>query len=220
MRRESGRRSRRTVKKDVASETVLLGPLEDDKGVAGQGGQDMSDEQGTEPQTPSLADDASTEETASNDLEAQGGTGAPDLAGGSAVGSTPPGPADPLLSKTVAELTTQELGDVIRRFVRVEPRESFPSGVHVNSGPPGFDNSGGHANFDPKSVLGQRGFDPTRAGVHVNSGPPGFDNSGGHANFDPKLALEATVVTLPDGGRVTLPPGSVNITVRGFRITR
>ena len=28
----------------------------------------------------------------------------------------------------------------------------FRSGVHVNSGPPGFVNGGGHANFDPEFV--------------------------------------------------------------------
>jgi len=57
----------------------------------------------------------------------------------------------------------------------------------------------------------------------VNSGPPGHANEPGHANFDPgtKSILEAVVVTLPDGFRVSLPEGvPVNMTIRGFRITR
>jgi hypothetical protein len=46
------------------------------------------------------------------------------------------------------------------------------AGSHVNSGPPGFVNGGGHANFDPR--VAQPGNVGGLAGVHVNSGPPGF----------------------------------------------
>ena len=89
------------------------------------------------------------------------------------------------------------------------------SGAHVNSGPPGFVNGGGHANFDPGSI----------AGSHVNSGPPGFVNGGGHANFDPSTVFnpgrDLTRVTLPGGLRVDVPAtGAFDMTVRGTRIRR
>jgi hypothetical protein len=101
-------------------------------------------------------------------------------------------------------------------------------GVHVNSGPPGHANEPGHANFDPKrgrisSRPAERPDLATR-GVHVNSGPPGHANEPGHANFDPKVhpaaGEELLHVTLPDGSRLTLPPGPIDITVRGYRIRR
>lgn len=73
-----------------------------------------------------------------------------------------------------------------------------------------------------RTVLGRLDPDALRSGVHVNAGPPGFENSGGHANFDPKSRLTnpAEQLTLPDGARVTLPEGPVDITIRGFRIQR
>lgn len=76
------------------------------------------------------------------------------------------------------------------------------AGVHVNSGPPGFVNGGGHANFDPKLA----------ASPHVNSGPPGFVNGGGHANFDPKVA-GSQIASRVGSARSHVnsgPPGFVN----------
>ena len=78
------------------------------------------------------------------------------------------------------------------------------SGAHVNSGPPGVVNGGGHANFDPGSI----------AGVHVNSGPPGFVNGGGHANFDPSGGTGTHVNSGPPGfvnggGHANFDPGSI-----------
>ena len=95
----------------------------------------------------------------------------------------------------------------------------------MNSGPPGFVNGGGHANFDPARGIGNRlnVGDLGRAGSHVNSGPPGFVNGGGHANFDPRTNVAAALinVTLPDGGQVAIPAaGPVDLHVRGFHITR
>ncbi|ODT85829.1 MAG: hypothetical protein ABS69_00475 [Nitrosomonadales bacterium SCN 54-20] len=92
------------------------------------------------------------------------------------------------------------------------------AGVHVNSGPPGFVNGGGHANFDPRTgtVGGRPGLaDMGRAGVHVNSGPPGFVNGGGHANFDPRTGTVGGRPGLADLGRAGVhvnsgPPGFVN----------
>jgi hypothetical protein len=89
------------------------------------------------------------------------------------------------------------------------------AGSHVNSGPPGFVNGGGHANFDPGS----------QTGAHVNSGPPGFVNGGGHANFDPDSFLNPgrnlMRVTLAGGLMVDVPArGSFDMTVRGTRIRR
>ena len=83
------------------------------------------------------------------------------------------------------------------------------AGVHVNSGPPGFVNGGGHANFDPRPHVnsgppgfvnggGHANFDPAARKSHVNSGPPGFVNGGGHANFDPRPHVNSG------------PPGFVN----------
>jgi len=104
------------------------------------------------------------------------------------------------------------------------------AGVHVNSGPPGFVNEPGHANFDPSSRFGGAVTNVGNvgrlgnAGVHVNSGPPGFVNEPGHANFDPstRFGPDNVLVTLPDGGRVTLPAqgGPRELEIRGFRITR
>jgi len=91
------------------------------------------------------------------------------------------------------------------------------AGVHVNSGPPGFVNGGGHANFDPKIADLSR-TDLARS--HTNSGPPGFVNGGGHANFDPRVG-QFTLVSLPDGSQARIPAsGPVDIMVRGFRIKR
>jgi hypothetical protein len=85
----------------------------------------------------------------------------------------------------LSELTLKDLSAILR----AEMASAGLSGTHVNSGPPGFVNGGGHANFDPKSPLGS----------HVNSGPPGFVNGGGHANFDPKSPLGSHVNSGPPG---------------------
>ena len=126
-----------------------------------------------------------------------------------------------LLDQPVAELSTRQLIEALLTSLRASNVGDL-SRVHVNSGPPGFANSGGHANFDPKTSLPGNVGDLSR--VHVNSGPPGFANSGGHANFDPKTSLPGNVgevVRLPDGGVVTLPAqGRVDMIVRGFRVTR
>ena len=112
----------------------------------------------------------------------------------------------------ISDLTVADLSNIIAAQAAREVASILgnrnPAGVHVNSGPPGFVNGGGHANFDPASRfnLGDVG----RAGVHVNSGPPGFVNGGGHANFDP-----ASRFNLGDVGRAgshvnSGPPGFVN----------
>jgi hypothetical protein len=107
-------------------------------------------------------------------------------------------------------------------FVNGGGHANFDPGSHVNSGPPGFVNGGGHANFDPDLGFASR-FG--QAASHVNSGPPGFVNGGGHANFDPASTLTGqnvlTRVTPPGGGQVVLPAtGPVNMRVRGVLITR
>ena len=153
--------------------------------------------------------------------------------------------------QNVASLSIDQLTQLIASEVSkaVGSLAGGRAGVHVNSGPPGFVNGGGHANFDPKTTLagadlarshvnsgppgfvnggGHANFDPrtTLAGadlsrVHVNSGPPGFVNGGGHANFDPRLAGRFTLVSLPDGTQANIPAsGPVDIMVRGFRIKR
>lgn len=111
----------------------------------------------------------------------------------------------------LSELTLKDLSNILR----AEIAAAGLSGTHVNSGPPGFVNGGGHANFDPGSS----------GGSHVNSGPPGFVNGGGHANFDPSSVMRPgsnlTRVTLPGGLRVDVPAtGRFDMTVRGTRITR
>ena len=87
--------------------------------------------------------------------------------------------------------------------------------THVNSGPPGFVNGGGHANFDPRSVLSaNRGG---LAGVHVNSGPPGFINGGGHANFTSVHVNSGPPGFVNGGGHANFDPGShVNSGPPGF----
>jgi len=91
-----------------------------------------------------------------------------------------------------------------------DPRVTNPatSGVHVNSGPPGFVNGGVHANFDPRVT------NPAISGVHVNSGPPGFVNGGGHANFDPRVTIPVSDISQIAGVAASHvnsgPPGFVN----------
>ena len=82
------------------------------------------------------------------------------------------------------------------------------AGAHANSGPPGFVNGGGHANFDPR--VARPGNVGGLAGVHVNSGPPGFVNGGGHANFDPRVARPGNVGGLAGMHVNSGPPGFVN----------
>lgn len=125
----------------------------------------------------------------------------------------------------ISDLTVADLRNIIAAQAAREVASILgnrnPAGVHVNSGPPGFVNGGGHANFDPASRLNLG--DVGRAGSHVNSGPPGFVNGGGHANFDPRSRIGNTIidVTLPDGGKVAIPAaGPVDMNVRGFRIKR
>lgn len=103
---------------------------------------------------------------------------------------------------SAANLTVGDLQALISTSVAsalLKSRHIASSGAHVNSGPPGFANEGGHANFDPGSRLGstvsQQALNQglARAGSHVNSGPPGFANEGGHANFDPGSRFGTTV---------------------------
>ena len=123
----------------------------------------------------------------------------------------------------LSELTLDHLSAIIASEVRrgLGSIGTPAAGVHVNSGPPGFVNGGGHANFDPKTA-GGIGNAGNPAGVHVNSGPPGFVNGGGHANFDPKTQFGGLMnVTLPDGGQLAIPAtGSFNMKVRGFTVQR
>jgi hypothetical protein len=126
-----------------------------------------------------------------------------------------------------AKLTDLTVGD-LNSIIASETHKAISSrlgnlgnigaaGSHVNSGPPGFVNGGGHANFDPRTgALGRANIpDLGRAGVHVNSGPPGFVNGGGHANFDPRTGGLGTRANIPDLGRAGVhvnsgPPGFVN----------
>ena len=145
-----------------------------------------------------------------------------------------PQPRALALNAKLADLTVADLNSIIAAETNRAIASRFGNigraGAHVNSGPPGFVNGGGHANFDPSHVNsgppgfvnggGHANFDPARnlgaqvnvanvgnlanlgrAGVHVNSGPPGFVNGGGHANFDPRTNLGAALVN------VTLPDG-------------
>jgi len=86
----------------------------------------------------------------------------------------------------IGDLTISQLTAIMRseteRAVATHLGRQAGAGAaaHVNSGPPGFVNGGGHANFDPRKLGANLGG---LAGVHVNSGPPGFVNGGGHANF-------------------------------------
>lgn len=119
----------------------------------------------------------------------------------------------------LSELTINDLSSILRSEVdraiaeRLRPGAG-QAGAHVNSGPPGFVNGGGHANFDPGDLTGSHvnsgppgfvnggghaNFDPSSSGSHVNSGPPGFVNGGGHANFDPGDLTGSHVNSGPPG---------------------
>ncbi len=128
---------------------------------------------------------------------------------------------------TVGELSSLVASEVSKALAAAGPNIGSRAGVHVNSGPPGFVNGGGHANFDPRvsagSVVNPALAGAGRAGVHVNSGPPGFVNGGGHANFDPRVSRpgDLQILTLPDGTSLEVPAtGPLDFRVRGFRITR
>ena len=78
------------------------------------------------------------------------------------------------------------------QFQQVRPQIN-PGGLqgsHVNSGPTGHVNGGGHANFlRPADQFNQQIINPqfnpgAFQGAHVNSGPTGHANGGGHANFN------------------------------------
>ena len=109
----------------------------------------------------------------------------------------------------LSDLTIKDLSALLNSEVeRVISDKLRPGGgthgVHVNSGPPGFVNGGGHANFDPGDLTGS----------HVNSGPPGFVNGGGHANFDPSSGSGAHVNSGPPGfvnggGHANFDPGDL-----------
>ncbi len=120
---------------------------------------------------------------------------------------------------TVAEFSALVRAEVSREVALLLGRLGGATGAHVNSGPPGFVNGGGHANFDPVPVSSREA-----AGVHVNSGPPGFVNGGGHANFDPVRRISSSVltrVTLRGGSRVDLPAaGPVDMRIQGVHIKR
>ena len=160
-------------------------------------------------------------------------------------GPTPVQPTQKL--SRVADMSMEDFTSLLRTEVGRNVSEILgrggvsPVGVHVNSGPPGFVNGGGHANFDPRisgahvnsgppgfvNGGGHANFDPRTSGSHVNSGPPGFVNGGGHANFDPSTSLpgrlgqDVTAVTLANGTKVRLPlQGAVDMTVGGVRIKR
>jgi hypothetical protein len=115
---------------------------------------------------------------------------------------------------SIASLKVADLSKMISAEVSKAIRGigGSSAGVHVNSGPPGFVNGGGHANFDPRTAAG--GFIDPRAlsGSHVNSGPPGFVNGGGHANFDPRTAAGGFIDPRAlSGSHVNSgPPGFVN----------
>jgi hypothetical protein len=121
----------------------------------------------------------------------------------------------------LSELTIDDLNSIIsaeasKAIASRLANQGGLAGSHVNSGPPGFVNGGGHANFDPARNIGSRVNvgDAGRAGVHVNSGPPGFVNGGGHANFDPARNIGSRV-NVGDLGRAgshvnSGPPGFVN----------
>ncbi len=151
---------------------------------------------------------------------------------------------------TVAEFSALVRAEVSREVALLLGRLGGATGAHVNSGPPGFVNGGGHANFDPVPVSsreaagvhvnsgppgfvnggGHANFDPVPvssrevSAVHVNSGPPGFVNGGGHANFDPVRRISSSVltrVTLRGGSRVDLPAaGPVDMRIQGVHIKR
>lgn len=112
----------------------------------------------------------------------------------------------------IADLTLEHLSALIAGEVRKGLAGGLaPVGAtHVNSGPPGFVNGGGHANFDPKTASAlHTAANP--AAVHVNSGPPGFVNGGGHANFDPKTQTGLGAASNPAAVHVNSgPPGFVN----------
>jgi hypothetical protein len=113
----------------------------------------------------------------------------------------------------VSDLTIGQLTAILRGE-RGRVAAGLPGGLagaHANSGPPGFVNGGGHANFDPRAAL--PGNVGGLAGVHVNSGPPGFVNGGGHANFDPRSTLPGNLRApgTQAGSHVNSgPPGFVN----------
>jgi hypothetical protein len=113
----------------------------------------------------------------------------------------------------VSDLTIGQLTAILRSE-RGRVAAGLPGGLagaHANSGPPGFVNGGGHANFDPRAAL--PGNVGGLAGVHVNSGPPGFVNGGGHANFDPRSTLPGNFRApgTQAGSHVNSgPPGFVN----------
>lgn len=124
-----------------------------------------------------------------------------------------------LAELTVGELSSLVSAEVSKALASAGPSLAGRAGVHVNSGPPGFVNGGGHANFDPRVSAGAL-VNPAlaaagRAGVHVNSGPPGFVNGGGHANFDPRVSAGSVVNPALAAGRAGVhvnsgPPGFVN----------
>ena len=120
---------------------------------------------------------------------------------------------------TVAEFSALVRAEVSREVALLLGRLGGATGAHVNSGPPGFVNGGGHANFDPVPVSSRE-----VSAVHVNSGPPGFVNGGGHANFDPVRRISSSVltrVTLRGGSRVDLPAaGPVDMRIQGVHIKR
>ena len=125
-----------------------------------------------------------------------------------------------LTDLTISELAALVSAEVSRAVSRIGVGAS-----HVNSGPPGFVNGGGHANFDPRVTIPASDISQIAgsAASHVNSGPPGFVNGGGHANFDPSMPQpsEKVVITLPDKTSVTVPAtGPLNFRIGGFHITR
>ena len=162
-----------------------------------------------------MADEQNPE--ASEPSAAESGTAVPEASGSQ--------PRSLSSSTKLADLTVDDLNSIIASETNraiaarmVNPGAISRQGAHVNSGPPGFVNGGGHANFDPRAAaLASRPNIPNlgTSGVHVNSGPPGFVNGGGHANFDPRTGAFGGRPALGDIGRAGVhvnsgPPGFVN----------
>uniref|UniRef100_UPI0005930BDB hypothetical protein n=1 Tax=Neomegalonema perideroedes TaxID=217219 RepID=UPI0005930BDB len=117
--------------------------------------------------------------------------------------SQPSAVATPQGVRAVAPLQTAQTGVrplFLPQPVQVQPGQlqvqpgvlqGLPQASHVNSGPTGHANTGGHANFSREQFQGQ--FRDPRvnpggfAGSHANSGPTGHANVPGHANFNQQI---------------------------------
>src|SRR6185312_13097234 len=96
-----------------------------------------------------MADEQNPE--ASEPSAAESGAAAPEASG--------PQPRSLSSSTKLADLTVADLNSIIASETHraiaarmVNPGAIGRQGAHVNSGPPGFVNGGGHANFDPRTA--------------------------------------------------------------------